>query len=356
VNLSIIIPSFNEGENLVNITRRIQAALAPLSIQYEIIFIDDSSDNTPALLAELARAHECVRYKHRTHERGLGTAVVAGFALAQGESFIVMDADLQHPPEILPDMIEALKTNDLVIPSRFIPGGSDGGLNFFRKWISLIARKIGQFALKRFRTISDCTSGCFGLHRDVIKDIKLNPNSWKILMEILVKGRYQTIQEIPYHFMARDLGNSKMSVKEQWHYLMHIAKLVAISPDDRRFYLFCLVGGLGVLVNLIFFHLFLWSGIHVLLSSILGSSVALMHNFCWHHYVTWKDCRPTTRKKKVMQLPQFVSISLVGILMTVMMVKVFVDLDFSASMGQLVGIGVATGWNYLANKAWTWRV
>lgn len=228
--VSIILPSFNEGKNVIAITHRILAALANMSINYEIWFIDDSRDNTPQLLETLSKQFPQVHYLHRQNARGLGQAVVDGFQQAQGKYLIVMDADLQHPPELLPSIIDHLLNGcDIVIPSRFIKGGSDGGLNIFRKFVSWGARKIGQFAIKKFRHFSDCTGGYFGLKREVIDGIHLNPTSWKILIEILVKGNYTYAQEIPYHFVARDTGHSKMSLKEQWNYLKHIAELVALT-------------------------------------------------------------------------------------------------------------------------------
>lgn len=355
MDFSIIIPCFNEGKNVVTITQRITAALAPAAYNYEILFIDDSKDNTPEFLENLSHTFQNVRYIHRNNARGLGTAVVEGFQRALGKNLIVMDADLQHPPEILPEIIQSLANHDIVIPSRFIHGGSDGGLNAFRKWVSWTARKIGQFAIKRFRSISDCTSGFFGLKREVIHNVTLNPDSWKILMEILVKGHYKTVTEIPYAFMARDLGDSKMNTKEQLYYLWHILKLISISPDDRRFYLFCFVGVLGLFVNLALFRILIFSGLHPLGSSIFASLIAMIHNFLWHDNLTWKEQKHSVFPNQLLQLPKFILISCLGIVMTAGMVNLFIDFQLNISLGQLIGIMLATGWNYFANKTWTWK-
>lgn len=226
MNISIIIPSFNEQQNVVLLTERIRAVLQPLSLSYEIWFIDDSLDNTPAILAELAQQYPEVRTIHREKTRGLGSAVVMGFQQSSGRYLIVMDADLQHPPELFPELISTLQQGaDLVIPSRFIAGGSDGGLNMFRKLISWTARAIGRLLVKSFRPLSDCTSGYFALQRHVIENVTLNPTSWKILMEVIVKGKAQKIVEIPYQFVARDMGTSKMTLREQWYYLCHVMQL-----------------------------------------------------------------------------------------------------------------------------------
>jgi len=235
VDLSIIIPSFNEYGNIQEIVNRIQHALKASEIHYEIWFIDDSQDETPILLETLSQQLPCVHYMHREKMRGLGTAVVEGFEHSQGDYLIVMDADLQHPPELLPAIWQELQSGtDIVIPSRFITGGSDGGLSFFRQTVSWVARKLGQIAIKQFRTISDCTSGYFGLKHSVIDKVAWQASSWKILMEILVKGNYSTVREIPYHFVARDVGQSKMNLREQWNYLRHIVTLKMYDRHTRE--------------------------------------------------------------------------------------------------------------------------
>jgi dolichol-phosphate mannosyltransferase len=356
MDLSIIIPTFNERENVQVITRRIKNALSSLSISFEIWFIDDSRDNTPEILSQLSQTHPEVNYVHRDNGRGLGTAVVEGFARATGEYLVVMDADLQHPPELLPEIYSKLCSGyELVVPSRFVPGGSDGGLNAFRKLVSWTARVIGQMALKRLRKITDCTGGFFGLKREVISNVKLDPIGWKILMEVLIKGRYSQVCEIPYEFVDRNAGDSKMSIKEQWNYLRHIAKLVLSSPQDRRFYLFCFIGGLGVIVNLILFSLFFYKlDFHPILASVCSSGLTMLHNFLWNDLVTWKECGLDGKRHQAKRFVQYFTVSIVGIAITALSLKVFLALDWHELLGQISGIAVATLWNYFANKHWTW--
>ncbi len=234
VDLSIIIPSFNESSNVETLSRKIMAVLSGLDISYEILFIDDSRDDTPVLLARLAQEFSQVRYVHRENNRGLGTAVVEGFLRSLADFMIVMDADLQHPPELLPEIFKQLKTYDIVIPSRFIQGGDAGGLNVVRKFISWSARCLGRLLIKRLRDVSDCTGGYFGLRRSVIEGAPLDPIGWKILIEVLVKGQYASICELPYAFHARDAGDSKMGLKEQWNYLRHIVRLMGYKGRDQK--------------------------------------------------------------------------------------------------------------------------
>ncbi|HEX3016150.1 MAG TPA: polyprenol monophosphomannose synthase [Desulfobacteria bacterium] len=233
--LSVIVPTYNESQNVSLLSSLVAQVLA--AIDYELIFVDDSTDNTPQVLEELRGQDSHVRYLHREGERGLGTAVVNGFRIAKGEFIAVMDADLQHPPEALPAMLKAIQAGaDLVIPSRFRSGGSDGGLKLHRKLVSWVARVCGKVLLKRLRGISDPTGGFFMLRRQVIERVSLNPIGWKILIEVLVRGDYQQVAELPYTFAPRAHNISKMGWREQFEYLQHLIRLVERSPEDRLFW------------------------------------------------------------------------------------------------------------------------
>lgn len=355
MQLSIVIPTFNEKQNVVTITTRIREALKGVC-NYEIWFVDDSKDETPNILEELSCEYPEVNYVHRTNARGLGTAVVEGFQKSEGQFLIVMDADLQHPPELLPVIYQRLRDGvEVVIPSRFVEGGSDGGLNVFRKLVSWTARSIGRMAIKRLRRITDCTGGFFGLHRSVIDNAKLNPIGWKILMEVLVNGEYSTVHEVPYSFTNRDAGESKMSLREQWNYIRHIVKLVSASEDDRRFYIFCFVGGLGTIVNLLVMGL-LKHEFHTnsLVASIIASIVAMGHNFLWNDQVTWKGRGATQRWRRFLQAPVFAVVSSVSIAIAALLVQIFEWAHWNVYVGQMVGILVGTIWSYTANNHWTW--
>ncbi|WP_067617422.1 glycosyltransferase [Alicyclobacillus acidiphilus] len=355
MDLSIIIPSFNERENIRPIVKRIHEAVSPVGIDYEIWFVDDSNDDTVEVLNEVAESDERVHVHHRVNARGLASAVVQGFELASGRYLVVMDADLQHPPELLPEIYDRLQNGiDLVIPSRFVEGGSDGGLGPLRKFISWTARVIGQLALHRLRKISDCTSGFFGLRRDVLRGADLNPIGWKILIEILVKGNYRTVHELGYAFLARDAGESKMSLKEQWNYFRHLVRLVSQSPLDRRFFLFCLIGLSGVVVNEIVLMILLY-GVHLsdMRASVIASLVAMLSNYIWNDQITWRS-KGEGHKWNV-KLPLFVGISLVGIAITTLVMHVLKLAGVSVPIGQAVGILVSTVWSYLMNNRVTWR-
>ncbi|MCL5284555.1 MAG: polyprenol monophosphomannose synthase [Nitrospirae bacterium] len=234
--LTLVVPTFNEGENTALLVSSVCREMENAGLRdYEILFIDDSTDQTPLLLARLARENPVVRFLHRSGERGLGTAIVRGFSEARGRIVAVMDGDLQHPPSLLPAMMAQIERGaDLVVPSRFLPGGSDGGLTLPRKLVSLVARLIARILLSRVRPVSDPTGGVFMARREVLEGVVFDAGSWKILIEILVRGCYGRVAEIPYRFRARDLGTSKMSAAAQMDYLLHLLRLLLGLGPGRR--------------------------------------------------------------------------------------------------------------------------
>ena len=354
MDLSIVVPTYNEKDTVCKLIKAITQAVDK-KLNYEILFVDDSKDETPLLLEKLSRRNPRVRFIHRKNKRGLASAVVEGFNYAQGDSIIVMDADLQHPPSLIPIIAERLKKVDVVIPSRFISGGSDGGLNPLRKLISWTARMIGRLSIHRLRDISDCTGGYFGLKRNVIAGVNLDPIGWKILIEVLVKGNYHTVHEIPYSFVSRVDGTSKMSLREQWNYILHIMRLIRNNPEDLRFYTFCIVGLLGVFVNMLaLFVLVDLLGVYGMAASAGASVIAMTHNFFLNDRITWRDYKRTTALKHSLQLLQFIGICSIGILITALFVQSFLSLNRSIYAGQLIGIMVATYWNYSVNNRFTW--
>ena len=224
--LSVVVPSFNEAGNVEILAEQVGKALH--GIDYNIWFIDDSNDNTPDVLEKLCEKDKHCRYHHREGEAqtGLATAVLEGFQMADGDFIACMDADLQHPPAILRPMCAAMFSGaDMCIPSRLIPGGSDGGLNIIRKFVSGTARWIGKAALPSLRKISDPTSGLFMFKKDILEGSDLKPIGWKIMVEVIAMCEYHHIVEIPYEFHDRNSGESKISKKVTLEYLGQLKSL-----------------------------------------------------------------------------------------------------------------------------------
>jgi dolichol-phosphate mannosyltransferase len=351
--VSIVIPTFNEKINVIKIANRIKNAISKI-YEYEIIFVDDSSDNTLEYLENLKSKYENIRYSHRTGKRGLATAVAHGINMSKGTIVVVMDADLQHPPELIPEMIKNIKSGfDIVIPSRHLSGGGEYGLNIFRKLISHTASVIGKIFLKRLRNISDPTGGFFAFKKEILKGVSLNPIGWKILIEVLVRGRYNSVKEIPYTFEKRNYGNSKMSFIEQINYLKHIFRLIRDSSEDRRIFIFGIVGFLGILVNMIFYNIFVNCGLNISISAMFSSLIAMTQNFLLNRNITWKDKKT---KKFFKEACKFFLTSLCGIVINIIILRfLHFKLKVNYNVANLTGIFGAVLWNYNLNRLWTWK-
>jgi len=215
-NLSIVIPTYNEAENIQALCEKIKQAMK----EAQIIVVDD---NSPDGTAEIARKIPGVKIIVRKNERGLGSAIIAGINAAQTDVICVMDADLSHPPEAIPLMLKLIEEGkaDLVVGSRKVSGGGTSEWIWYRKIIHSVARWLGSW----LTPIQDLTSGFFMFKKSIIDGVKLEPRSWKIGLEIMVKGKYDKAVEFPIVFVEREAGKSKMGTKEVFAYLMHLVSL-----------------------------------------------------------------------------------------------------------------------------------
>ena len=221
--LSLVIPTYNEAGNLPWLVQRIYNALEGYS--FELIVVDDDSpDGTAEVANELSRDYP-LKLVVRTGQRGLATAALAGFGHASGRVLGVMDADLQHPPEHLRPMLAAIGQGaDLVIASRYSPGGADLG-GIVRKNMSRAAGLLTRAVLRSARATPDPMSGYFLLRREVVDGAELQPVGYKILLEVLVRGNARRVVSLPYAFQLRLEGNSKFNVSEQARSLGHVLRL-----------------------------------------------------------------------------------------------------------------------------------
>lgn len=227
--LSVVVPTRNEA---AGIGRFLDALLPALDgIDAEVIVVDDSTDGTPAAVESRARRSSLpIRLRHRTaHERtgGLGGAVKVGFESAQGRFVAVMDADLQHPPAVLPLMLAAATSGaDLVVGSRFSGAGGVGDFGPVRQAVSQGAASLARlFFPKRLLEVSDPMSGLFLVRRERLVLDELRPHGFKILLELLVRSAPLRVAEVPYTFGERVAGESKASLREGCRYLMHLLRL-----------------------------------------------------------------------------------------------------------------------------------
>ncbi len=290
--LSVIVPTFNERENLAELVKRLASVLDGLA--WEVIFVDDDSpDGTAALARELARQDPRVRILHRINRRGLATACVEGMLASSAPYLAVMDADLQHDESILPAMLRAVKQEgfDIAIGSRYVPGGGLGDWASDRQAASRLATRLSRLVIKA--ALKDPMSGYFLLKRDLLEEAlgKLSGVGFKILLDIFAScHRLPRFVEIPYHFRPRWAGESKLDTAAAWDYLMLLLDKALGHYVPVRFIPFALVGGVGVLV-----HLFvLWlvydlAGWRFATGQTLAALVAMTFNFFVNNLLTYRD-------------------------------------------------------------------
>jgi dolichol-phosphate mannosyltransferase len=221
--LSIVVPTYNERDRLPELVGAIFAAYAAEHVDGELIVVDDNSpDGTGRLADELAARHR-VRVIHRAGKLGLGTAVVEGFAASEAPIVGVIDADMSHPPALLPRMLAVMQAAhaDVVVASRYVAGGGTRGWPLARLLMSRVACAMAA----GLTPVRDATSGFFLIRRDLAREVRISAGGFKICLELLVRGRPASVVEVPYVFEGRTAGESKMNLKEAAGYLAQLRDL-----------------------------------------------------------------------------------------------------------------------------------
>lgn len=223
MKLAIIIPTLNERASLPVLFDELKPVCRELvgkNYEIEIIIVDDNSkDGTREYIKEYAAQNILPLKLVERNERGLATAVIRGMAETDAELLCVLDADLSHPPSLIPQMAENAKSFDAVLPCRNMPGGGAEEWPIHRKLTSMLATALVKLLGIKVR---DPLSGFFLIHRSVIAGVALSPIGYKILLEILIKGKIKNYIEMPYIFRNRTAGNSKMNNRIILGYLKHL--------------------------------------------------------------------------------------------------------------------------------------
>ena len=296
VLVSVILPTYNERDNVRELIPEIHRIMnaAGLGSVYEVIVVDDDSpDGTAQVARELARSYP-VKVIVRRGERGLSSAVNRGIQESSGAICVVMDADFQHPPELIPVLVEKISKEgyDLAIASRYIDQGSVEDWSFHRKIISKAANWMAYMLFPELRNVKDLMSGFFAFRKSLVEEKihELDPLGFKILLEILVKTHPARVIEVPYTFGKRRHGRSKLGTRVMLEYVLHLLKL---SKHSRVYPgKFALVGALGAAVNFVVYNLTLLllpKGLlaRTLIAWLLGVEAGILNNFTFHEHWTF---------------------------------------------------------------------
>ena len=372
--VSIIIPTYNESENIIQVLESIGEYM-PKDIAIEALVVDDNSpDGTGNVVEDYInnpqnKAGYTVNVIHRKTKSGLSSAILDGIQHSSGETIVVMDSDFSHPPKIIPQLIDEIKTSkyDIVIASRYTEGGEVTGWSTKRKLISKGATGIAKAGLGVNE--SDPMSGFFAFNRNILEGIKFDAIGYKMLLEILVKTKGAKVKEIPYTFTDRTRGSSKLDSSTMFDYVKSVWKLyryghTAKVSDTRtsvrfiskagRFYT---VGASGLLVNYLVSLLFADAIINFwyIHATIIGIAVSMSSNFILNKIWTFGD-RNFDAKKTIAQYGKFVGFSSLGALIQLGMVYVLVDTyQVMYPIALILAVIIAASSNFILNKKWTFK-
>lgn len=357
--VSLIIPTRNESGNVHKLLERIQNCVREFTT--EVIFVDDSTDNTPEVIHEAAVAFPELNVSliHRPAEQrtgGLGGAVVEGFRKARAEYMIVMDGDLQHPPEMIPRLFEKAQTTraDLVAASRRTGQSEVKGLNTTRNLISKVLDLIARMLFpQQLQGVSDPLTGFFLVRRSAIKIDSLRPQGFKILLEILVRNPWMLKTELPFEFGERFTGKSKASAREALKYFNLLWNL-RFGERSLRFAGFALIGLSGILVNSAAIALFTdVLNIYYLISAVLATLVSTLWNFSLTETLVYRSGEQNAGRLK--RLGMFTLMNSAALLFRSPLIYLLTSiLGMHYLISNLLSLGLLTVLRFLLADQWIW--
>ena len=357
VELTVVVPTFNEAQNVERLYDRLARTLS--AAEWEVIFVDDDSpDGTADAVRRLAQAQRNVRCLHRLGRRGLSSACLEG-ALASAARFIaVMDADMQHDEQLLPAMLDVLRAGeaDVVIGSRYVEGGGTGDWSLGRVWISAGATRLARMMIGN--KVADPLSGFFMAPAAVWRERAphLSALGFKILMDLLLPPPYRDlrIKELPYTFRERELGQSKLSNTVAWDFLLLLLDKKVGRYLPVQFVSFCLVGGFGAGVHLAVLSGGWWLGLDFLAAHTAATATAMTSNFLMNNALTYRD-RRLRGWRMVPGWMSFCLASSVGVLGNIGAAYWLQQAEHGWTVSALAGILIGTVWNYATTRKLTWR-
>ncbi len=358
-DLSVIIPTYNEAENIGEILRAIQRNLNYYDIKWEIIVVDDNSpDGTMDIVQSFG--HENIRVLVRTTDRGLSQSVVHGFKHAKSDICVVMDADFSHPPQKIYKLYKEIKENgaDISLGCRYMPGGEIKGWGLDRTLISGGATALARIL---FPCIRDPGSGFFAIRKSILEGADLRPTGYKMLIEILGKCKYDKVVEIPFKFINRRRGSSKLGKQQIFEFIVQMVDIIvhASTKRDTKVWKefesaikFAAVGTSGIFVNLMMLYLIVEVlSVNYLIAGVIATECAIISNFSLNDKWTFSNSHNIPRRKRFLSF-QIVSIG--GLLINFVIYAALTALGLWYMFAQLIGIFIAFAWNFVINRRKTW--
>lgn len=357
LELTIVIPTFNESANVLPMVESLDAALKGLS--WEALFVDDNSpDGTAQRVREIARHDQRIRVIQRVGRRGLSSAVVEGMLGSSAPVIAVIDGDRQHDETVLPALLSAITKDgaDLAIGTRYTEGGSTGEWDASRVRISRFATRLSNMLLKN--DVKDPMSGFFAVKRDVFMEAlpNLSMVGFKILLDMVASiPRRLSIAEVPYTFRSRTAGESKLDSKVAQEFGALLLEKLFGHIIPVRFLMFAAVGGLGLLVNLgILGVLFRIGGLSFNVSLTIAVFAAMTFNYVLNNSFTYRDMR-LRGAKFIRGLISFYAVCLIGAIGNIGVGDYINNMHYRWWLAGLAGTVVGVVWNYAATSLFTWK-
>ena len=357
VELTVIVPTFNEAANVPIVVERLGKVLS--GIAWEVVFVDDNSpDGTWKIARDIAAVDGRVRVIRRIARRGLSTACVEGVLSSAAPYFAVMDGDLQHEDSVLPEMLRRLKDDDLeiVVGSRYADGGDASGLaSRHREKISELGGRAARLVLHA--KLSDPMSGFFVMARSSFDTLvhRLSQQGFKILLDIFASaGRPLRFAEIPFRFGPREHGESKLDTMAAWEFGILILDKLIGRYVPVRFVIFGMVGATGLVIHLTALGLLVMAEVSFVVSQTTAVAVAIAWNFLLNNIITYRD-RRLRGAALVRGLASFYAISAIGAFANIGVADVVFERGQMWWLAGIAGAVIGVVWNFALSGLYTWR-
>ena len=363
--LSIVLPTRNEKENILPMVKKLTEVFANTNYNYEIIFADDSTDETESVIKKHGEKDPRIKFV-KGPGKGLAPGLIAGFKTAKGKYVGSMDADLQHPPETMPKLLQkALKDNaDYVVATRYAKGGSAEGLGelttfygIYRRFVSLAMKYFTQILFIPTRKTSDPLGGFFLFRKEIFDKATLDPKGFKILVEMLMRTKHDIVSEVPYTFLVRENDDSKATIAQGIEFFKHLWYIFRTVPEAGRFFKFCIVGGSGVIVNL---------GILALLVEIFNTpekpayivavAISILTNYFFNSIFTYSDKKSPDRAESMRRVMYYYVISVAVMFFNFAIFSVSLSYGLHYILSAILGIIAATLLNFFLATKLIWKL